>query len=39
VSLPPGFTGFREEIDPKAFDETLAKGPDVRFTFNHNPSK
>ena len=29
--------GFREETDPQAFDESLAKNPDVRFTFNHNP--
>jgi phage head maturation protease len=31
--------GFREEIDPRSFDECLAKDPDVRFTFNHNPNK
>src|SRR5215472_14334880 len=38
-SLPLGMMGFREEIDPQAFDECLAKNPDVRFTFNHNPNK
>ena len=38
-SLPLGIMGFREEIDPQAFDESLAKNPDVRFTFNHNPNK
>jgi HK97 family phage prohead protease len=37
-SLPLGFTGFCEKIDSKAFDETHAKGLDVRFIFNHNPS-
>jgi hypothetical protein len=31
-SLPLGAMGFREEIDPQAFDESLAKNPDVRFT-------
>jgi phage head maturation protease len=38
-SLPLAMMGFREEIDPQAFDESLAKNPDVRFTFNHNPNK
>jgi len=38
-SLPLGMFGFREEIDPHAFDESLAKNPDVRFTFNHEPSR
>jgi hypothetical protein len=38
-SLPLGIMGFREEIDPQAFDESLAKNPDVRFTFNHNRTK
>jgi HK97 family phage prohead protease len=38
-SLPLGMMGFREEIDPQASDESLAKNPDVRFTFNHNPNK
>jgi uncharacterized protein len=38
-SLPLGMMGFHEEIDPRAFDECLAKDPDVRFTFNHNPNK
>jgi HK97 family phage prohead protease len=38
-SLPLAMIGFREEIDLQAFDESLAKNPDVRFTFNHNPNK
>lgn len=38
-SLPLGLLGFREQIDPHAFDETLAAAPDVRFTFNHDPNK
>lgn len=28
--------GFREKIDPAAFDETLSKDPDIRFLLNHS---
>ena len=38
LSRPLGATRFREKIDPRAFDETLASRPDVRFTLNHNPN-
>src|ERR1700682_4957169 len=38
-SLPLGwFEEFREVIAAGAFDETLAKGDDVRFLFNHDPN-
>jgi phage head maturation protease len=37
-SLPLGAMGFREEINPQAFDESLAKNPDVPFTFKHDPN-
>jgi len=29
--------GFWEQIDPSAFNKTLADGADVRFLINHNP--
>jgi HK97 family phage prohead protease len=38
LSKPLGAMQFREKIDPRAFDETLASRPDVRFTLNHNPN-
>jgi HK97 family phage prohead protease len=40
-SLPLGFgfMAFREQIDPHAFDQTLASAPDVRFTFNHDANQ
>ncbi|MBV8773117.1 MAG: HK97 family phage prohead protease [Deltaproteobacteria bacterium] len=38
-SLPLGMISFREEVDSRAFDECLAKDPDVRFAFDHNPNK
>jgi hypothetical protein len=38
-SLPLGESGFREEIDPRAFDQTIEQEPDVRFTLNHDPSR
>ncbi|HEX4499834.1 MAG TPA: HK97 family phage prohead protease [Scandinavium sp.] len=38
-SLPLGFEQFYEQIDPQAFDESLAKQPDIRFTLNHDPSR
>jgi hypothetical protein len=37
VRYRSAWMGFREEIDPEAFDES--KNPDVLFTFNHNPNK
>ncbi len=30
--------GFREKINPRAFDRSLASGADVTATFNHDPS-
>ena len=39
LSRPLGAMKFREKIDPRAFDETLANRADVRFTLNHDPSR
>ena len=38
LSKPLGAMRFREKIDPRAFDETLASRADTRFTLNHNPN-
>jgi HK97 family phage prohead protease len=38
LSKPFGAMQFREKIDPRAFDETLASRADTRFTLNHNPN-
>lgn len=38
LSRPMGSTQFREKLDPRVFDETLASSPDVRFTLNHDPN-